>query len=56
MVDIQDIRILNQYIEALEEANANLEAAFAKNDFAGVENIKKFILDVKSKIDMVLAK
>lgn len=49
-----DTRILNQYLSALEDACQTLEKKYIMKDMEGLERTKKFILELKSKIDEVL--
>jgi|TARA_Y100000310_G_scaffold47085_2_gene43671 hypothetical protein len=53
-MDIDNLHILMQYISSLEEASARLERAYLNKNQQQVEEIKKFILDIKSKVDLVL--
>ena len=46
--------VLRQYLDALEIALEKLEEAYIKKDLGKVDSIKKYILDVKSKISLML--
>ena len=50
----EEIHVLAQYINALEDAAANLEAALLRKDIQAIGKAKKFILEVKTKIDILL--
>lgn len=49
-----DLIILKQYIEALDEASQTLEQAYLKKDIETLEKTKKFILEIQSKITIML--
>ncbi|MEA3329725.1 MAG: hypothetical protein U9Q06_03195 [Nanoarchaeota archaeon] len=53
-MDLQNLSILNQYVSSLEDAAVNLEKAYYSRDLEKVKEIKKFILEVKSKVDSLL--
>ena len=50
----ENIPVLVQYVEALEEAVERLERAYLEKDIGSFNQLKRFILDIKSKIDFVL--
>ena len=53
-MDDQNARVLSQYINALSEAQEQLEKAYIERNMANFLKVKKFILDIKSKIDQLL--
>ena len=53
-MDTNNIRILIQYIDALNHAVQRLEAVYVQGNVGELEKTKKFILEVKSKIDEML--
>ncbi len=48
------MQLLMKHVNSLEDAAEKLEKAYFKKDTESVEKIKKFILEVKSKIDGLL--
>jgi len=54
MVTGEDIRVLGHYLRSMEEAVGTLETAYAQRDVQSVEKVKKFILELKFKIDVLL--
>ncbi|MCK5606603.1 hypothetical protein KAR91_32175 [Candidatus Pacearchaeota archaeon] len=50
----EDITFLVKLVASLEEAERQLEDAYAKNDVARFNQLKKFALDVQVKISEVL--
>ena len=54
MLEKEEIRILSQYINALEEASNKLEEAYFQKNIENFNKIKKFILEIQSKIDLML--
>ena len=55
-MNITEIRILKQYIEALEQANGELERMYMQKNISGINQVKKFILEVQEKISQVVKK
>lgn len=55
-MNINEVRILAQYVNSLEQASNDLEKKYFEKDIQGVENIKKFIKEVQSKISQSLNK
>ena len=53
-MDDERVRILIQYVNALSEASEQLEKAYIDKNMVNFFKIKKFILEVKSKIDILL--
>ncbi len=53
-MDLQNLNLLWNYLDSLEEASENLETAYLNKDISKVSEIKKFILEVQSKIDDLL--
>ncbi|MEK6890512.1 MAG: hypothetical protein AABX03_00060 [Nanoarchaeota archaeon] len=51
MLKKEDLQILRQLILALDEAGEVLEKNYLKKDLEGLEKTKKYILDVKEKIN-----
>ena len=51
---IENIKILAQYINALEEAGEKIEKAYNNKDIESLNKLKKFILEVKLKIDIMM--
>ena len=54
MITTETVRDLARLIDALSDAADQLEDAYLRKDFATVEKIKKFMLDTKLKIDMII--
>lgn len=54
MISPQNAAVLIRYVNALEEASNRLEDAYYKKNKEEFENMKKFILGIKSKIDEIL--
>jgi len=50
----ENIHILVQYINAMEEAEKQLEKMYYQKNFEGFNKVKQFMLEVKSKIDILL--
>jgi hypothetical protein len=46
--------LLMQYLNSLDESFDELEKAYFKKDVAKTRDIKKFILEIKSKIEFML--
>jgi len=55
-MNITEVRILKQYIEALEQANGELERMYMQKNISGINQVKKFILEVQEKISQVVKK
>ena len=53
-MDINSLYLLMQYISSLDEASRNLESAVLKDDYQKASEIKRFILEIKYKIDEML--
>ena len=53
-MNIQNIRLLMQYIDALEKAEEQLEQMYSQNNDAGLTKVKSFMLDVQYKIESLL--
>ena len=53
-MDNQNVRVLAQYLNALSEAGEQLEKAYINRNMANFLKVKKFMLDIKSKIDVLL--
>jgi len=54
MLEKGELGILSQYIHALEEASNKLEEAYFEKNIESFNKIKKFILEIQSKIDLML--
>ncbi len=54
MLEKEDLRILSQYIHALEDASKKLEDSYLEKNIEACIKIKKFILEVQGKIDLML--
>lgn len=53
-MDIDNLNLLMQYVSSLEDASHRLDKAYYSKNLEEVEKIKKFILEIKSKIDDIL--
>ena len=49
-----EIRILKQYVDALDEALLNLEKMYMEKNIEEVKKIKNFMYDIQNKIDELL--
>jgi len=54
MINNENIRILEQYIESLEESLGHLEKAVRLKDLEKTKKLKQFILEIQSKIGVLL--
>jgi len=52
----EEVRILKQYISALEEASDQLEQAYVDRNMENFEKIKRFMKEAQSKIKILLLK
>ncbi len=50
ILDRENIDLLNQSMKSLEEAELKLEEAYEKKEYERFDKIKKFILEIESKI------
>jgi len=50
----EDIMILNQLVNALEEAELKLEEAYEEKNYEIFDNMKKLIMQIQSKISGVV--
>ena len=53
-MDDEQVRILRQYIHSLEEASEQLEKAYINKNMTDFQKIRKFMIEVKTKIDALL--
>lgn len=54
MIDSTNVNILGQFISAMSEAYDKLEEAYMKKDIVNLEKSKKLILELESKISLML--
>ncbi|MFA6023444.1 MAG: hypothetical protein WC781_05135 [Candidatus Pacearchaeota archaeon] len=54
MITKEEVYSLNQLMQALVESYQKLESAYNQKDIASFEKIKKFILEIQSKIDAIV--
>lgn len=47
----EEIEFLGQIVLVLEESNIKLRNAYEQKDYESLERLKRFILEIKSKID-----
>ena len=52
----EEVRILKQYMAALEEASEQLEQSYINRDVERFEKVKKFMNEAQSKIKILLLK
>lgn len=55
MITGREIGLLLQYIDSLEEASRQLEELYEDKNAEEVKKVKQFILDIKKKVDDILA-
>ena len=55
-MDENDVRTLNQYIHALDQASEELEKMYLQKNIQGMEKVKKFINEIQEKISNLLNK
>ncbi len=54
MISQDNVRILAQYIYALDEAYSKLELMYVQKNLDGFEKVKRFMKEVQSKISQIL--
>jgi len=54
MIEREKISILSQYINALKDASEKLEETYNQKNAEGLKKVKIFILEVQSKINLLL--
>jgi len=53
-MNANEVRILSQYVNALEQASDELERMYLEKNIQGVEKVKKFVYEVQGKISELL--
>ena len=52
----EQVRVLTQYIDALEEAAEQLEQMYLQKNFEGMKKVKEFMKEAQEKINTLLLK
>lgn len=55
-MDYESVRVLEQYVSALEEASEQLEQMYLQKNIEGMKKVKAFITEVQRKINFLLLK
>ena len=53
-MNVNEVRILSQYVNALEQASNELEKMYLEKNAGGIQKVKRFINEVQGKISEVL--
>lgn len=48
------MRVLRQYVHALEQASSELERMYLEKNVQGINKVKKFINEIQQKISQLL--
>ena len=55
-MDDENVRILTQYLNALDEASEQLEQMYLSKNAAGMKKVKDFMKEAQTKIKILLMK
>jgi exonuclease VII small subunit len=53
-MNVNEVKIMSQYVNALEQASLELERMYFEKNMAGIDKVKKFINEVQGKISELL--
>ena len=53
-MNVNEVRILNQYVNALDQASQELERMYLQKNIQGLEKVRKFIYEIQDKISQLL--
>lgn len=52
----ESVRVLEQYVKALEEASEQLEQMYLQKNLEGMRKVKAFMKEAQTKISLLLSK
>ena len=56
MLNDEELRVLNQYINALEESSNTLERMYLEKNLEGLKKVKDFMKEIQFKINLIISR